>query len=206
MAWAMAFEVKPLAAEDRSTGRGRRWVRSHPFYISGLTQVPKRYEVDVYKAAGLNTLLAWKPREGLFEKSAVAGMPWHYHIHRDRYGETPEEGVAHAKSIVAKYAGCTGLLFGDEPNQAAMERYGETCAALRKAFPDMNAYPIGATADRYFGGKAPPGYGYSEYFDAFTRLVRGDVVMFDVYPFGEGGGHSGGYFLNLEAVVSALVF
>lgn len=201
---AMMFLAGPAASEDQSGGHGKRWIRSHPFYISGLTQVPDRYEVEMYKAAGLNTLLAWKPREGLFEKSAAAGIPWHYHIHHTRYGETPDEVVAHAKKLLDKYPGCTGLMFGDEPNQAIMEKLGETCAVLRKAFPGKliysNAFPIGATADDYLGGKAPKGYGYSDYFDAFARLVGGDVVMFDIYPFGAGDGHSGEYFLNLEVV------
>jgi hypothetical protein len=199
-----AAQVALTAEEKGNEGRGKQWVRSHPFYISGLTQVDDRYEVDAYRGAGLNTLLAWKPREGLFEKSVSSGMPWHYHIHRDRYGKTPQEIIAHAKAFVEKYPGCTGFMFGDEPDQAAMEQVGAMCAALRGAFPDKlvysNAFPIGATADRYFGGDAPENYGYSEYFDAFAQQVGGDVVMFDIYPFGDGDGHSGVYFLNLNVV------
>jgi len=187
---------------SRRTDFGRQWVRSHPFMTMGLTQVPRRFDTHTYEGAGLNTLLAWKPRTGLFEKAVKAGIPWHYHIHHTRYGETPEQIVAHAKQFVAQYPGCTGLMFGDEPNQAQMEKFGRVCAALRAAFPDRliysNAYPIGATPDRYYGGRAPRGYGYPDYLDAFARLVQGDVFMFDIYPFGEGDGHSGVYFQNLE--------
>jgi hypothetical protein len=201
---AIVLQAGGTLAEPEGSGRGRRWVRSHPFYLSGLTQTPERYDVSVYRAAGLNTLLAWKPGEGLFAKSAAVGLPWHYHIYHTRYGETPDEVVAHAREIVEKYPGCTGLMFGDEPSQAAMEKFGETCEALRRAFPDKliysNAFPIGATMDRYFGGEPPEGYGYEDYFDAFARLVRGDVLMFDIYPFGAGDGHSGAYFPNLEIV------
>lgn len=200
----MASWAGAAPAEDQSAGRGKQWIRSHPFYISGLTQVPARYKVDAFKGAGLNTLLAWKPREGLFEKSVQADIPWHYHIHHERYGQTPQQVVAHVKKILAQYPGCTGLMFGDEPSQASMDKFGKTCAALRRAFPEKliysNAYPIGATADRYYGGEAPKGYGYSDYFDTFARLVRGDVLMFDIYPFGSGSGHSGSYFQNLDVV------
>lgn len=197
-------QTAPAAADNENEGRGKQWVRSHPFYISGLTQVDTRYEVDAYRGAGLNTLLAWKPREGLFEKSVAGDMPWHYHIHRDRYGTTPEEIVAHARAFVEKYPGCTGLMFGDEPNEAAMDYHGTVLAALREAFPDKliysNAFPVGGTDELYFGGDAPDNYGYSEYLDAFAQRIAGDVLMFDIYPFGGGDGHSGSYLINLNVV------
>ena len=68
-------------AEDKDLGRGKRWVRSHPFHLSALTQSDPLFDVDEYRGAGLDTLMAWKLRPGLFEKSVAAGLPIHYHMH-----------------------------------------------------------------------------------------------------------------------------
>ena len=61
-------------AEQPKIGRGKSWVHSHPFWISGLTQNGALYDVVEYRGAGLNTLLAWKPRPVLFEKSVAAPL------------------------------------------------------------------------------------------------------------------------------------
>ena len=178
--------IGTAASAEGHLGRGKRWVRSHPFWISGLTQSEALYEVDEYRGAGLNTLLAWDPRPILFEKSVAAGFPIHYHLHQN-HGETEQDYVDHVHELVEKYPGCTGLLFWDEPQLPVMEKVGNVCAALRKAFPEMlvysNALPTGApSASKYgFGDDAPSDY-YAAYIQAFGRIVQGDVIMVDIYP------------------------
>lgn len=61
-------------AEQPKIGRGKSWGRSHPFWISGLTQNGALKDVIEYRGAGLNTLLAWKPRPVLIEKSVAAPL------------------------------------------------------------------------------------------------------------------------------------
>lgn len=96
--------------------RGMQWVRSHPFYISGLLPRPESFDMGTCREAGLNTLLAWKPRDGYyFDQAAEADEPWHYHIYEYRYGDTPEAVVDHVRGYLEQYPGCTGLRFGDEP-------------------------------------------------------------------------------------------
>ncbi|MAE66756.1 MAG: hypothetical protein CMJ18_21010 [Phycisphaeraceae bacterium] len=65
-------------AQDQS-GRGMRWVRSHPFYLSALSSWAdgKLWQADQYRQAGFNTLLAWDPHDALFQRSADAGLPFH---------------------------------------------------------------------------------------------------------------------------------
>ena len=74
-----------------------------------------------------------------------------------------------------------------------MFRAAETVRWLKKMWPKTlvysNAYPMGATANRYYGGKPPAdGYSYEQYLRDFSRIVGSDVVMYDAYIFREGGG------------------
>lgn len=190
-----------LHGEEPKLSRGHQWIRSHPFWISALTQNGKLYEVDEYRTAGLNTLLAWDPRPLLFQKSVDASFPIHYHIHQN-HGETVEDYVQHVRQLVQKYPGCTGLLFYDEPRVPAMTKVRDVCQALRGAFPHMlvysNAMPKGAIrpAKYGFGADAPSDF-YAAYIEQFARVVQGDVLMLDIYPLGQGGGHSRVYFETL---------
>ena len=96
----------------------------------------------------------------------------------------------------------TGLLFHDEPKTPAMEHVGKVSGALKKAFPDLlvhsNAMPKGAPRpSKYgFGDDAPSDF-YAAYVEHFARLVQGDVLMVDIYPLGQDGGHSRVYFETL---------
>jgi hypothetical protein len=191
-------------AEDQDISRGKRWVRSHPFWLSGLTQNPSLYEVEGYRGAGLNTLLAWDPKPLLFEKSAAGDLPIHYHMHQNA-GTTTQDYINHVRGLTDKHPGMTGVLFYDEPRVPAMKQAGEVCDALRKAFPDLliysNAMPKGAVrpAKYGFGDDAPEDF-YAAYLEHFAKVVRGDVVMIDIYPLGKDGGHSRLYFETITLV------
>ncbi|REJ89432.1 MAG: hypothetical protein DWQ34_19425 [Planctomycetota bacterium] len=188
-------------AQQPRLGRGAQWVRSHSFWISGLTQNGELYEVDEYRGAGLNTLMAWDPRPLLFQKSADGGLPIHYHVHQN-HGETPQDFIEHVRGLVSESGWITGLLMHDEPRVPAMDRVGAVCDALREAFPDLlvysNALPKGATNPAKYGfTEDVPDDFYAAYVEEFARRVRGDVLMVDIYPLGTGGGHSRVYFETL---------
>ena len=199
--------ISPSERDEANLSRGKKWVRSNPFWISGLTQSESLYDVDMYRGAGLNTLLAWDPKPILFEKSVAGGLPIHYHLHQN-IGETEQEKVEHVRELVEKYPGCTGVLFWDEPQLPVMEKAGAGSSALRKAFPDLlvysNALPMGAPAPKYgFGDDAPADF-YTRYIQTFGRVVQPDVMMIDIYPIrstkkGEAP-HSREYFENLAIV------
>ena len=203
-----AVAISGSVAAEQQLSRGKRWVRSHPFWLSALTQNPSLYEVNDYRGAGLNTLLAWKRNPVLFEKSVAAEFPTHYKLHQNS-GETEQDYVEHVRQVVEKYPGCTGLLFHDEPVLWQMEKVGKVCAALKKAFPEMlvysNAMPIGATRPtKYgFGDDAPQDF-YAAYIREFGRIIQPDVVMIDIYPLRStdehGEPHSREYFEGITLV------
>ncbi len=182
----LAATSPAVMAEDH-LGRGKRWVRSHPFWISALTQTESLYEVDDYRGAGLNTLLAWDPRRNLFEKSTAVNFPIHYHMHQV-VADTEQGYVDHVRGLLEKYPdSCTGLLFWDEPQVPDMERVGKICAMLKKEFPEQlvysNALPKGAPyASKYgFTENAPEDF-YAAYIKKFGKIIQPDVIMVDVYP------------------------
>ena len=70
--------------------RGQQWVRSHPFTIMGLVRThPRPFDLEQYRRAGFNALLAWEP--GSFDyvlpMAAAAGVPFHVNLtSKDRWG------------------------------------------------------------------------------------------------------------------------
>lgn len=180
-------------AEDLS--RGQRWVRSHPLTTMALTIIPESCDPQQYKDANLTTTLVWKQREPLLQGSADVGLPWHLHLRRavlSKDGLT-DELRAQLNGCVARYRGCTGWLVWDEPNRTEMFRAAETVRWLKETWPETlvysNAYPMGATPERYFGGEPPAdGYSYEQYLRDFSTILDTDVVMYDMYLFREGGG------------------
>jgi len=207
-----SLHLDGVHGEAKDVGRGKRWIRSHPFWISALTQNPDLYEVNQYRGAGLNTLLAWDPWDELFRKSVEAGLEYHYHLHQN-HGKTPKDYVEHVRRIVEKYPGCTGLLFHDEPQLPDMEKVGKVCAALKEAFPELlvysNALPQGCPRPGKYGlAEDAPDDFYAVYFDKFAGIIDGDTVMVDIYPLGKDGGYPLGpegrlsteYFENLQVV------
>ena len=175
--------------------RGQRWVRSHPFTTMALTIIPESCNPQQYKDANLTTTLAWKQREQLLKGSAGVGLPWHLHLRRvvlNKDGLT-DQLKTRLRGHVGNYKGCTGWMVWDEPNRAEMLRAAETVKWLKKTWPETlvysNAYPMGATPERYYGGKTPTGgYSYEQYLRDFSTILGSDVVMYDAYIFREGGG------------------
>ncbi len=175
--------------------RGQRWVRSHPFTTMALTIIPESCNPQQYKDANLTTTLAWKQREQLLKGSAGVGLPWHLHLRRvvlNKDGLT-DQLKTRLKGHVGNYKGCSGWMVWDEPNRAEMFRAAETVKWLKKTWPETlvysNAYPMGATPERYYGGKTPTdGYSYEQYLRDFSTILGSDVVMYDAYIFREGGG------------------
>jgi hypothetical protein len=187
-------------SSEEQLGRGKRWVRSHEFHLSALTQSEPLFDAAEYRGAGLNTLLAWKNRPQLFEKSKAANLPIHYHVYQ-HMAETTDGYVEHVRDIVTRYPGCTGVLFHDEPRATDMKRVREVGEALKRSFPDLlvysNAMPKGAVnpAKYGFGEDAPRDF-YEKYVELFAEQVNGDILMVDIYPLG-GSGHSRVYYETL---------
>ena len=183
------------ATGQSQLGRVKRWVRSHPFTTMALTILADTYDPLQYRAANLNTTLAWKERSDLLQESTSANLPWHVHLRSVvlRDAGLTDEIKARLKKLYNTHPGCTGWLVWDEPKRPEMFEAAGAIAWLKQTYPDTlvysNAYPRGATLERYYGGELPPGgYSYEQYLRDFAKIMDPDVLMFDMYIFRQSGG------------------
>lgn len=120
--------VNAAGAETRPADFGQRWVRSHPFTLMALTQRGEVIEQNkLYAQAGLNTMLAWKDREGIFKGAARDKLPWQYHLDHRR-GPLSDELKAYVDGLLRQYPGGEGILLWDEPKGNEMAELGKAAA------------------------------------------------------------------------------
>ena len=188
----MTFQPGSAHGQAEELSRGKRWVRSHPFTTMALTIVPNTFNADHYAQANLTKVLAWKIRPELLGKAAAKGLKWHQHVRPHMDGLTDELKTT-LQGLNADYPGQTGWLVWDEPNRPKMFIAARTIEWLKQTYPEALVYscafPMGATAERYYGGPVPEGgYSYEEYVRDFATIMDPDVVLFNAYPFMEDGG------------------
>jgi hypothetical protein len=191
------------AQETRDPNFGRQWVADNPFTLNALCLTTIAFDLDEYKQAGMNSLLSWKPRTTFLEQAKAAQYPIHVHQYA-REGATPEFQAKVSKQI-EEYPTIQGIIINDEPKLSQMRTTAEAMDWVRQQFPDMlvycNAYPIGGSPQKYSGDPDKVDYSYGDYIRDFARILQPDVLMFDIYPFSEGGGRvSDLYFFNLSFV------
>ena len=202
MQWlGVCFAVAAMLAaagcgpRERSKNFGWEWIRSHPFTITALTQVPATVDMDVYKGAGMNVLLAWKHREGLQQKAVKAKMPWILYAVKKVRSRDPAifaQQKESTKRLVAKYPGCEALLIGDElPPSYGKEILAPQFEWARKMFPDKLLYSSLYHSEKNLGwilGSDPPRkYTYAPYLDTMIALTKMDMVSFCAYPIAYAG-------------------
>ncbi|HUT73801.1 MAG TPA: hypothetical protein VM221_03065 [Armatimonadota bacterium] len=201
---ALGLGTAGLAGE-RPKDFGKQWVRNHPLTLMALLLDSDTYDPAWYKELNLTAALIWKGREGLFEKSAANGMPWHYYAlpnlkktkdAADDYDALAQERMDLARSFHDKYAGGAGFLIWDEPRHPAFPAMAQAMAWFRETFPEMlgysNLYSGGAPAGKYYDTEpdaegnytAPPvPYGYEQYLREYLDTCHPDLLMVDPYPF-----------------------
>ena len=156
-----------------------------------LTIVPQTFDAGEYAGANMSTVLAWKAKSKLLEKAVAKGLPWHLHIYPHADGLTDSLRVQ-LTDLYETCPGQTGWLVWDEPQRPQMFTAAKTIQWLKETWPDAlvysNAYPMGATAERYYGGPVPEGgYRYEDYLRDFGTIMGPDVIMYDAYIFRESG-------------------
>jgi hypothetical protein len=191
----------PAAARRKDFGL--QWVRQHAFTLMGLCQVEATFDPATYRAAGFNTLLAWKARAGILESAEKAQLPHFLHLYAKQGPD--DEFKQRVADLQQRYPQCMGIIINDEPNLAQMPVTRDAIAWLRTAYPNLlvmsNGYPMGAESKESAGGPRDD-YSYSDYMRDYIRIINPDVVMFDIYPFtdGKGAGVTDLYYLNLHVV------
>lgn len=187
--------LNAFAGADPRDGFGHNWVRTHPFTIMALASDRfGNFDINKYANANLNTTLDWERSLGMITNSAAAGLPWVYNV---QAGLTGGLTPALTNEIVAAYnsdpAGANWLVW-DEVRYLQFTNAAEVLDWIKLTYPDTlvfsDAPPYGDTTESYWGGpNPPPGWSYStDFLHDFAAIVRPDVLMYNLYPFSNGGG------------------
>ncbi|MCK5642292.1 MAG: hypothetical protein KAJ19_15910, partial [Gammaproteobacteria bacterium] len=166
------FRSLKLARFPEASDTGWPWVESHPFTIQGLTMVPAYLDGTEYLDAGMNTLLIWKGREGLFQTAVQYGLPWHYYAIYKQLQMTPLEYEVYvagkkalAQQLYQNYPGGTGFQYWDEPLHPAVPYLTELFEWSHEAFPGAlaytNVYSGGSSAGKYYDTPKDGGGNYT---------------------------------------------
>ena len=197
-AWMIVVALAALAAgcagiteatAEMAMTRGERWVRSHPLTIMGLVQIEKTFDVDEYRDAGLGPVLLWKHRPGILDAIKASGLDYHHHV-RPLPGGLTDELKANVREVVEAYPGCIAFIVHDEPGRPQMPLVAPTIEWLKREYPDTLVYTNGFPA--WEGSSAEVGvpeeegpYDCRAYYSDIADIMKPDVLMFDIYPFGK---------------------
>lgn len=194
-------------AVGQSHGRGKQWVRSHPFTVMGLTALRKGIDTDLYRKGGFGSALAFKNKPAVFQALVDAGIPYHCRLQPPNKGPLTDDLRQITTETINTYPGCTGIFAWDEPKWIHMKDVAQGIQWIRKTFPGLLAYsnanPIGGDPIKYYGQEPPNGqYPYEQYIKDFATITTTDVLSFDVYPFRGESDTTIDYWPNLEIVRS----
>ncbi|MHB9071531.1 MAG: SGNH/GDSL hydrolase family protein [Sedimentisphaerales bacterium] len=197
-----------LSANDanRPEDFGRQWVRSHPFQIMSLVTIDDTFDANVYADAGMNTVLVWKGREGILNKTAAKGLPWHFKPlakyndanHPETKNPLTQERMDWSLQFYKKYPSCEGFLVMDEPRHVHFPGLAKAMDWYRTNFPQSliygNIYMAGKDPGAYYQSpkdasgqyiEPPVKYEYEDYIREYLEMCRPDILMTDVYPFAD---------------------
>lgn len=205
IAGALALMLACVAsAGSIGDSRGQKWIDSHPFTVNALVEAP--YNAQVYKEIGFNSVLGKlnlkRPTmpDYVFGKASQAGLPWHW-FYRWHVGDD-EKLVALVKEFRSTYPGNIGFSIGDESYLRDFEKLGEALDLVRQAAPDAIVHTAMGGMDwgkpeLWISGSGA----YEKYVDEVIRLVKPDVLMFNMYPFYRKG-LATHFFRNLDVVTT----
>lgn len=193
--------ITGTAIADRPADFGKRWVRAHPYALTGLLQFGN-FDAEQYRRAISDLAVPWKQEEGLMKSIVASNLPWIGHITaRKGPDDKFEQKIA---AWMADYKGCEGFIFNDEPNLSGMPDTGRLVAWFRKHHPDLvamsNALPFGDKPWNYAGLPSGGAYDYETYIEDFIRVIKPDIMMVDIYPFQSQGGPANLFLWNLQVV------
>lgn len=156
-----------------------KWQKDRPFMMGALhNSVPEDQVLERahrFKAAGLNTLIWWKPANALhmFAAAREAGIGWAC----GSVGELAAIGEA------MKIDGNDFIMVGDEPGDDELEEIAALTDQVRAQYPRTPLFTnlsfMKVSHDRY------------------VRLCRPDILSFDHYPLLRNGETQNHYLYNL---------
>lgn len=182
-----------VAAEEGSRdGFGKQWIRSHPLSISASNASPGQW----VNSGGLQTYLdanmtaVWAPGYDpsfSVSESASAGAPLHVYLP----AHIPLQSVISMYNQVKSMANPTAWMIGDEPSQTHFQQYRAVADYLLQNDPAalryVNVLSSDADSTLLWGDNTNPSYTHAQYLNDIITTVQPDVLMYDVYPFWNGG-------------------
>ena len=208
----VSFDCIQLASIDVPRDSfGKIWVRNHPFALMGLLGGGEDCNIDTYKASNMNMTLLWKNDFDLLKQSDREAIPWVYHIEvRKELGYTKlcDALKNHVKKVYdINPAGAWSWTIWDEVGGQRFPLAAEIVDWAKQAYPNIlvysNARPPGDdTASDWAGTDFPANWGYRDYINDYARIIKSDILSYDVYPFRDGGG-TGNLYYSLKLVSDA---
>ncbi len=157
------------------------WQKSRPFMLGGVhNSVPRDHLVERmerFKAAGLNTVLWWKPANAMhvFETAHKVGLQW----------ACGYVGGPAAIEPAMRIPGCAFVLAGDEPSRPEeLPKIAEAADWVRKTYPEVLVFAnLSITKIDH---------------DSYIEQCKPDLFSFDHYPLRRDGEEHGHYLYNVN--------
>lgn len=156
-----------------------QWQASRPFMYGALhNSVPEDHltqRMNRFKAAGLNTVIWWKPNNAMhmFKAAQRVGLNW----------ASGSIGGRPAIEAAMKLPGNAFLMAGDEPGDEELEAIGELTQWIRETYPRVPVFTnlsfMKVSHDRYI------------------KTCQPDILSFDQYPLLRNGQTQDHYLYNL---------
>ena len=187
-----------VIAEEPELTFGRKWVRSHPFTICGLLMRPNPnakpgvpeadFDLEKYLNCNMNTMMVWKARESILKAAVESNTPV---IMRNQIAKRSsyEDATAWAEKYGAMVPSITGWMLWDEPVTEDLPRVRRLVDWTRKKFPGKLIFS---------NLNKVKGMTFLQHVHNSTKVIKPDILMYDLYPFGNRGTHN--YFPDLSAV------
>ena len=156
-----------------------RWQADRPLLIGAMhNSVPEDHlaeRAQRFRAAGLNTLVWWKPGNALsmFRAASEAGLGW----------ACGSVGGIKQISAARKIPGNAFIMIGDEPGEKELPAYAKLGAQVRRRYPNVPAFTNIAAMKLDH--------------DRFIKTCQPDVFCFDQYPLLRNGQTQDSYLYNL---------
>jgi len=156
-----------------------QWQARRPFMYGALhNSVPEdqlTHRMQRFKAAGLNTIIWWKPGNALhvFEAASRVGVGW----------ASGSSGGRPAIEAAMKLPGNAFLMVGDEPGDAELEEIGELTRWVNETYPQVPVF-----TNLSFMKVS---------HDLYVQTCQPDILSFDNYPLLRNGETQSHYLYNL---------
>lgn len=167
-------------------GKGFRYIRTHPFTAYG--EVEWASDSNKYQQSGLNSIMPYNTKaqeswtRDIFKMAADQSLSAHYFTRVSEW--TPQELAKFVESSMQAYPNITGWCIGDEDWSDKFSQVKQLHDAIRPFAKDAIVYSV---LQGMNFGSCPTSGSYVEYVKLAVKEIDPDIVIYDLYPFYNGG-------------------